>query len=451
MLFLCIQIIPCYSQRNLADSMHRLLNNEKTDSNRVKHLWRMADYAGIYNPDTAILLAQEAVELARTIQYKEGESRSLGILANSYMRIGNYPRALEFNFAKLIIEEKGSQPRNLASVMMNIGIVYMYQEEYRKALEYYSKSDSIIEAANLSKIRYNIYQNIGDTYDRLNILDSAFYFYNRALAESRLLNNINYTGAAETGLGHIYRKQSNYLLSLDHYKAALINLAQSGDDDLLTEAHLGLAQLYSLFKNFDSSISHARKSFDLAYTGGFISRQLDAATFLTNIYKHNKNLDSAFAYLSIEKALGDSVYSKYRVRQSQILSSDEQLRQRALAEAKKKEEKERSKRLQLLFIGIFIPGLFLITLLLSRIRLHLKAIKLLGILSLLIFFEYLTLLLHPTVARLTNYTPVLEIFIFVVIAAVLIPLHHRAEHWLIHKLLHRHLKHQEESKKEKSR
>jgi hypothetical protein len=56
------------------------------------------------------------------------------------------------------------------------------------------------------------------------------------------------------------------------------------------------------------------------------------------------------------------------------------------------------------------------------------------------------LLLHPTVARLTNHTPVLEILIFVSAAAVLIPLHHRAEHWLIHKLLHRHINHPEEKK-----
>jgi amino acid transporter len=108
----------------------------------------------------------------------------------------------------------------------------------------------------------------------------------------------------------------------------------------------------------------------------------------------------------------------------------------AMAEAKKQAEIEWKNRLQQLLIGIFIPGLFMLTLILSRVNLHIRAIKLLGIFSLLFFFEYLTLFLHPTVARLTNHTPIYEIFIFVAIAAILIPLHHRAEHWLIQKLLH---------------
>lgn len=61
-------------------------------------------------------------------------------------------------------------------------------------------------------------------------------------------------------------------------------------------------------------------------------------------------------------------------------------------------------------------------------------------LSLLFLFEYLTLLLHPTVAELTHHTPVYEILIFVGIAAILIPAHHRLEHWMIHKLSHHHHK-----------
>jgi hypothetical protein len=114
-----------------------------------------------------------------------------------------------------------------------------------------------------------------------------------------------------------------------------------------------------------------------------------------------------------------------------MLSSNEQLRQLEIEENKKIAKKERKQQLQLLFIAIFIPGFFLLTLLLSRIKIHIRVVKILGILSLLILFEYLTLLLHPYVVELTNHTPVYEMFIFVSIAAILIPAHHRVETWLI--------------------
>ena len=120
-----------------------------------------------------------------------------------------------------------------------------------------------------------------------------------------------------------------------------------------------------------------------------------------------------------------------------MISGNERLRQLEIEENRKIAQRERKQQLQYLFIGIFIPGFFLLTLLLSRIRIHARVIKILGILSLLILFEYLTLLLHPTVAELTNHTPVYEMLIFVSIASLLIPAHHRIEQWLIQKLIHR--------------
>ena len=111
------------------------------------------------------------------------------------------------------------------------------------------------------------------------------------------------------------------------------------------------------------------------------------------------------------------------------------MRQAELEEERLMVKEERRQQLQLLFISIFIPGFFLFTLLLSRVRVPIKVIRVLGILSLLILFEFLTLLLHPTVKELTHHTPIYEMMIFVAIAAILIPTHHKIEHWLIEKLI----------------
>jgi hypothetical protein len=207
--------------------------------------------------------------------------------------------------------------------------------------------------------------------------------------------------------------------------------------------NLGLASLYSQFNKRDSAIYFSKISYQIAKQDGFLSRQLDAAKFISQAYKQTNNIDSTLSYLLFERDLNDSINNKNSIRESQILSSDELLRQLEIAKAKKEKDEQRRQQLQLLFIGIFIPGLFLLTLFLSRVKLHIRVIKLLGILSLLIFFEYLTLLLHPRVAEFTHHTPVFEILIFVGIAAILIPLHHKAEHWLIHKLLHHRTTHKE--------
>jgi len=65
-----------------------------------------------------------------------------------------------------------------------------------------------------------------------------------------------------------------------------------------------------------------------------------------------------------------------------------------------------------------------------------RIVKILGVVSLLFLFEYLTLLIHPLVQRISYHTPVYELIVFVSIAAIIIPIHHRIEHWLVDKLVH---------------
>jgi len=423
-----------FAQKAKADSIIKLLRNEIEDTTRIKLMRDLASITSIYNPDTALSISYEALSLARKIKDTDGESLSLGALASTFRKIGNYTRALEFSLQKLRLEEKRNTPRNLASVLITIGTVYREQEEYRKALEYYSKADSVILANKFEDLQYYTALNSGDAYNLLNISDSAFLYFNKSLEIAKIRKDGDFIGTSMTGLGHSYLKLDSIEHALLNYKGALVYLQEANDDEILCEAALGLANLYKQIHRFDSAGYYATMSLSIAQKDGFLSKELDAAEFLTDHYKLTKNIDSAFTYINYVKTLNDSVNSKSKIRESQVISSNEHFRQLELEEERKKAAKERYQQLQMLLIAIFIPGLFLITLLLSRVNIHAKLIRLLGILSLLFLFEYLTLLLHPTVANLTHHTPVYEILIFVAMGAVLIPLHHRLEHWLIQNL-----------------
>lgn len=437
-LFFTGLIILCavgsFAQKSRADSLLALLLNTKQDTSRVWLMCLLADASNMYNPDTSMRLSQQALYLSKEIKYTEGESKSLGTMANAIIKMGNYPRALELYFQKLQLEEKRNNPKNLASVLMNIGIVYTMQEEYNKALEYYYRADTVIRQNNVTDMKYYSCLNLGDVYNRLDKSDSSYRYFSQSLALAKGLNDTDLIAASMTGLGHSYRKMKEYPQSLTAYKEAITGLEAANDDEILCEATLGLADLYLQLDRKDSAAWYARQSLSIARKGGFLTHELEAASFLTRYYKNEKNIDTAFVYVNLVQSLNDSINSKSRIRESQLLSTNEQMRQLEIEENKRIAARERRQQLQLLFIGIFIPGLFLFTLLLSRIRIHTRIIKILGVLSLLISFEYLTLLLHPYVLEFTHHTPVYEILIFVSIAAVLIPGHHRIEHWLIDKL-----------------
>ena len=256
-----------FSQKTIADSLRKSLTAESSDTGRVRLMWNLAYAMSKYEPDSALTIVQEGLYLAKKIKDQEGESRSLGILANTFVKIGNYTRALEFNIQKLKLEEKRNNPRNLSSVLMNIGIVYVFQEEYRKALEYYWKADSVMNQFNVKDLRYNIVLNLGDVFDRLDVSDSALIYFNKSLElankpEDYLAKKPDdyKIGKSLTGLGHSYRKLGSYPQSLINYQRSIVYLQAADDDETYCEATLGLAKLYRLMEKHDSSGYFAKLS-----------------------------------------------------------------------------------------------------------------------------------------------------------------------------------------------
>jgi hypothetical protein len=418
-----------------SDSLQNLLNKEKIDSNRVNLMWRLAHSLTNSQPEKSLILCQQAVNLSRKIKYIDGESSSLAILANSFLNLGNYPRSLEYNLRRLKIEEKRTNPVNLISVLINTGIVYVMEEDYQNALFYYQKADSVIKKFDAVDYAYNITVNKGDAFDKLNRMDSAYTYYFKSLQIARAENNNDFIGASLTGLGHYYRKTSQFDSAVQYYHQALAYLQLAKNDIITCEAALGLARLFKEFSQPDSAARYASYSNSIAIRSGFESDQLKSSEFLRDLYRDEQNTDSLFYYYTRVKVLNDTINNKNRMRDIQLITLNEQMRQAQLEEERMLAKEERRQQLQLLLISLFIPGFFLFTLLLSRIRIPVRVIKILGILSLLILFEFLTLLLHPTVKELTHHTPVYEMMIFVAIAAILIPTHHRIEHWLIRKLV----------------
>lgn len=426
-----------FSQHAKEDSFRNLLATAKQDTNKVIWHWRLADVMNKRLPDSALYIAQEALSLANQLQYTEGESRSLGVLANTLIKLGNYPKALDYYLQKLQLEEKRNNPRNLASVVMNIGVVYVFQQDYRVALSYYLRADTLIEANNLSDLSYYSALNIGDLYDRMNMPDSSQYYFNKSLLLALAHSDSSSIATSMVGLGHSFRKLQQYQQSASNYYRAIPLIQKASDNDLLCEAYLGLAQLYQHLSRNDSAIYFATQSYNLAELSNFPSRSLEAAQLLTTLYKKASITDSALVFFERSSILSDSLNSRQRVRQIEMLSTTEKLRQQEALIARQKASDERSKQLQYLFIGVFIPLVFLLTFFLSQRKIHVRVIRFMGIISLLILFEFLTLLLHPLVADLTHHNPIYELLIFVSIASLLIPAHHHLEHWMIDKLTRR--------------
>ena len=132
----------------------------------------------------------------------------------------------------------------------------------------------------------------------------------------------------------------------------------------------------------------------------------------------------------------DSLNSSKVNQQILLMTFDEDLRQQEVAAEKIKEAQQRKQNIQYALLALGIISFVILFLALSRRHItNTKVIQFLGVVALLVVFEFLNLLLHPFLERITHHNPILMLLALVCIAALLVPLHHKLEKWATHKLV----------------
>ena len=332
-------------------------------------------------------------------------------------------------------------------VLNNLGNVYFKEGEIKKALDYTfqakAMSEKISDTLNISAS----FLNIGNYYEVLNNLDSASINTELGKVYAQKVKNLkdlptaqNYIGIALNNLGNINAKSKQNNLAIEYYRLSFSYFLETEDYDGLCESYLGIAKVFKSLGSNDSSISYAKKSYITAVQQGFTKFIFDASTFISQYYYANHQIDSAFAYQQTMIAAKDSLFSQEKVKELQMLTINESLRQQELAEEKLRAAEERQNNLQYMAIAAFIFIFALIIILVSRQRIRLTTINFLVTVALLLVFEYISLLIHPTISFWTHHSPVYMLLILVGIASILVPMHHRLEHWiketLAHKIVH---------------
>ena len=107
-----------------------------------------------------------------------------------------------------------------------------------------------------------------------------------------------------------------------------------------------------------------------------------------------------------------------------------------MEEKQKQVTEERKQNIQYILIAVSIVTLLIVFFLLSHsIIVNEKWVSFFSILGLLIVFEFINLFLHPFLERVTHHNQLLMLLALVLLASLLIPLHHKLEKWIKEKLI----------------
>ena len=200
------------------------------------------------------------------------------------------------------------------------------------------------------------------------------------------------------------------------------------DNNALTELCSGIVTLFQKRQQYDSSIYYGKKELATAQEFGIPAGIAAACSDLFTSYKKSNISDSALKYLELAAITKDTLITQEKIKQQQILAFQEESRQQEKQAELKTADEKRKRGIQFTAIAIGLISFILLFFLLSRsIIINANWIRFLGVLALLVTFEFIDLIIQPYLTGYTNDSPVFMLFALVIISAILIPFHHKIE------------------------
>ena len=441
-LFYCIVCFQtAFAQTKNIDSLKNILANISKQAERFNLLVKILETDDGYRGN--------AVDSAMTVSLLKiaQEQKNDAMLATSYNWIGYYfagskgdnTTALDYYFKALPLAEKVGDKRRISSLYFDIATIYKALKNNQEFFNSTMKGGNNLPDRSSPMYDYMLIQfqrNMGNYFYENNQLDSASFYAQATTQTSYRLKSINFSSQSMLLNANINSKMGENELAEIYYKKT-IALADS------MRGELRKASFYPPYINFlikNNRLTEANLQTQLLWN---ITRRnnnqnlkLQVAALKRELCEKLNQTDSAYYFSRMEANIKDSIFNQNNLNTIQALAFKEQLRMIEDTASKSAEDEQRKQNIQFVLMAIGIISLFIFYLLLSRSFItNTKLIEFFGVIALLIVFEFLNLLLHPFLEKITNHSPVLMLLALVCIAALLVPMHHKAEHWATKKLV----------------
>lgn len=426
--------IHCFSQNNKIDSLEKLLANPKEDTATAVLYIELASSAIL--DDTSLSYLNRAYELSRKLKWKKGQALSLSYRGFHFGVTGNEVRGLRDLLEAVPISEEINDSTILGRCLDGLGLLYLTIEDYPRSLHYLKRGYEMAKTLNNNRLIFATATNMADLYVRTENADSALFYNNVCYQIANLSKDDGQLAWSFKGLGTTHFLLKNYDLALTYlYKGLDLAKAYKGNSAVLAFITNSLAKTYLETGNKDSSIYYCRATIEYGKRSKYVPTTLEAYKLMATAFK-GSYADSTSKYFELAYNLKDSLTSAAKRNDIASMSYNEEIRQKEMSDLREKEREERKRNIQFASIAIGLISFIILALLLSRsIIVRSGLVKFLGVVTLLLVFEFINLLIHPVISDVTHHSPVWMFLIMVSIAALLVPAHHKLEHWITNQLI----------------
>lgn len=408
-----------------------LLHNAKEDTAKVSSLLNLSNQYEKVDLDSAMLFAHQGYELSRRLKDIKKEAECLKAVGVLHMKRDNYFFGLQTEINALKLFERLNDNKGIAEVNYATANIFERLGDHHQAVNSLQRCKARASLLNDSALMMNSYSSLAFNYYKLGEEDSAAKYaqlaFNMARTQQSNTEQLPWTVAL---MGVVQQDMGNSAIAMAYYYDALTKARVYNQVGVLPYLYQVMAELYKQTSLTDSAILYGEKALEQSRKLKFSKGIADASVFLANLYsEHDK--EKAVDYFLLSEQLRDSIFSLQKINQIQNVAYLEENRQRELERSVAAEVEERKHSIQYVALTIGILLFLIIFFILSHsVVVNAKIVSFLGVLALLVVFEFINLIIHPYLAVVTNHSPPLMLLALVMVAALLVPAHHYLQKWI---------------------
>ena len=214
-----------FSQKSKTDSL--LLKIQSSSGiERGKALNAAAFLFRLNNPDTAIILARQGLQIAKITREQDVTANSLGLIAESFSYLSQFDSSAQYYLNAITIAEKSKNLKKLASYNNGLGGIFYQLGDFEKAISYMKIAADIKLRSNDILYYAVINGNIAAVLQRLGKYKEAIAILRDSELKVKTFDNIEILANLYNSLGSAYLLESKFknLDSAEYYYGKNISL-----------------------------------------------------------------------------------------------------------------------------------------------------------------------------------------------------------------------------------
>ncbi len=262
----------------------------------------------------AITLLDQIKPVAKRNQFNDEYKSILNQFAIVYTFQANYDKALNYHFESLVLREKGGKLEEISMALNNIGFVYFKLRNYDNALKYYQKS---LDAKRIVDDNHDLDRlliNIGLCYNQLEKFEEGRKYIKEGLAVCQESCSEQVLEEGKFGIGVSYFQQQDYDNAEKNFLESLNFAVKLNEPRWQAENLVYLAKINIDRKDFNKAKSHLKEAEIKAKPGGYSQLLIDTYRQYSILYNTTGDFEKASLYQQRYIQLKDSLIGEELVK-----------------------------------------------------------------------------------------------------------------------------------------